>query len=204
MSIVRARLSPEESRSQALEAARRLLIEQGPQAVTLKAVGAVMGKTHANLLHHFGSAAGLQAELARSISDQVTRGIGQAVEQARRGETDAREIVDRTFDVFGKGGAGALAAWMILGGNRDALDPILESIRGLVIELSRGHEEHKVAETTLWLVLAALGDSLLGGPIAQALELPRETSRELATDAMRARLAEEHEEARQGIHASLA
>jgi AcrR family transcriptional regulator len=204
MSIVRARLSPEESRSQALEAARRLLIEQGPQAVTLKAVGAVMGKTHANLLHHFGSAAGLQAELARSISDQVTRGIGQAVEQARRGETDAREIVDRTFDVFGKGGAGALAAWMILSGNRDALDPILESIRGLVIELSRGHEEHKVAETTLWLVLAALGDSLLGGPIAQALELPRETSRELATEAMRARLAEEHEEARQGIHASRA
>jgi AcrR family transcriptional regulator len=204
MSIVRARLSPEESRSQALEAARRLLIEQGPQAVTLKAVGAVMGKTHANLLHHFGSAAGLQAELARSISDQVTRGIGQAVEQARRGETDAREIVDRTFDVFGKGGAGALAAWMILGGNRDALDPILESIRGLVIELSRGHEEHKVAETTLWLVLAALGDSLLGAPIAQALELPRETSRELATEAMRARLAEEHEEARQGTHASRA
>jgi AcrR family transcriptional regulator len=129
MSIVRARLSPEESRSQALDAARRLLIDQGPQAVTLKAVSAEIGKTHANLLHHFGSAAGLQAELARSISDQVTRGIGQAVEQARRGETDAREIVDRTFDVFGKGGAGALAAWMILSGNRDALDPILESIR---------------------------------------------------------------------------
>ncbi len=202
MSIVRARLSPEESRSQALEAARRLLIAQGPQAVTLKAVSAEIGKTHANLLHHFGSAAGLQAELARSISDQVTRGIADAVEMARRGETDAREIVDRAFDVFGKGGAGALAAWMILSGNRDALNPILESIHDLVIELSQGHEEHKVAETTLWLVLAALGDSLLGGPIAQALELPRETSRELATQAMRARLAEEHEEAQQGSRSS--
>jgi AcrR family transcriptional regulator len=198
MSIVRIRLSPEESRSQALEAARRLLIEQGPQAVTLKAVSAEIGKTHANLLHHFGSAAGLQAELARSISDRVRHGIAEAVEKARRGEADAREIVDRTFDVFGAGGAGALAAWMILTGNRDALDPILESIRDLVVELSAGHEEHQVAETTLWLVLAALGDSLLGGPIAQALDMPRDCSRALATAALRARLAAEHSELGEG------
>ena len=74
MSIVRERLSPEQSRASALEAARRLLIEQGPQAVTLKAVAAEIGKTHANLLHHFGSAAGLQAALAGLISDRVCGG----------------------------------------------------------------------------------------------------------------------------------
>ena len=67
MSIKRERLSPEESRAAALEAARRLLIEKGPQAVTLKAVGAEIGKSHANLLHHFGSAAGLQSALAELI-----------------------------------------------------------------------------------------------------------------------------------------
>ena len=72
MSISRKRLNSEESRSAALEAARLLLLEQGPQAVTLKAVAAKVGRTHANLLHHFGSAAGLQAELARSIADRVT------------------------------------------------------------------------------------------------------------------------------------
>ncbi|MDI1294906.1 MAG: TetR/AcrR family transcriptional regulator, partial [bacterium] len=38
MSIKRTRLSPDESRLAALEAARALLIEAGPQAVTLKAV----------------------------------------------------------------------------------------------------------------------------------------------------------------------
>ena len=36
-----------------------LLIEAGPQSVTLKAVGARIGRTHANLLHHFGSAKGV-------------------------------------------------------------------------------------------------------------------------------------------------
>lgn len=194
MSIRPARLASEESRAAALEAARTLLLEDGPQAVTLKAVAARIGRTHANLLHHFGSAAGLQKALAGLISDRVTAGIGEAVERARSGEVDAREIVDRTFDAFGQEGAGALAAWMILSGNRDALNPILDSLQALVDQLARGHEGHRVPETTLWLVLAALGDSLLGEAIAQALQLPRETSREMAADALRRLIADAHGE----------
>jgi AcrR family transcriptional regulator len=188
MSIRRKRLSPEQSRSAALEAARRLLLTDGPQAVTLKAVAAEIGRTHANLLHHFGSAAGLQAELARSIAESVTSSIAESVERARAGEDDARHIVDQTFDAFGREGAGALAAWMILTGNRDALNPILDSLHGLVAQLSAGHEDHQVAETTLALVLSALGDSLLGAPIAESLGLQRDTARVLATDRLRARL----------------
>jgi AcrR family transcriptional regulator len=192
MSIRRTRLSPEESRSAALTAARELLIEHGPQGVTLKAVAAKIGRTHANLLHHFGSAAGLQGALARSIADTVNESIAEAVERARAGETDARVIVDQCFDAFGKEGAGALAAWMILSGNRDALDPILDSIRGLVAKLAVGHEEHHVAESTLSLVLTALGDSLLGPAIALALGLPRDAARELAAQRLRHRLEAEH------------
>lgn len=192
MSIKRTRLSPEESRSAALDAARQLLLAEGPQAVTLKAVAAKIGRTHANLLHHFGSAAGLQGELARSIADSVTASIATAVERARTGEADARNIVDQTFDAFGKEGAGALAAWMILTGNRNALNPILDSLRALVAQLTIGHEDHHVAESTLALVLNALGDSLLGAPIAEALGLPRDTARELATDRLRQRLELDH------------
>ncbi len=89
-------------------------------------------------------------------------------------------IVDQCFDAFGREGAGALAAWMILTGNRDALNPILDSIRDLVAQLTVGHEDHHVAESTLSLVLNALGNSLLGPPIAEALGLPRDAARELA------------------------
>ena len=192
MSIRRTRLTPVESRSAALAAARKLLIDHGPQAVTLKAVAAEIGRTHANLLHHFGSAAGLQGELAKSIADSVTASIAEAVEQARAGRSDARVIVDQCFDAFGKEGAGALAAWMIITGNRDALDPILDSIRGLVAKLAVGHEEHQVAESTLSLVLNALGDSLLGPAIALALGLPRDAARELAAQRLRHRLEAEH------------
>ncbi|MEA3000277.1 MAG: hypothetical protein QOH04_1816 [Sphingomonadales bacterium] len=181
MSTARLRLSPEESRAAALEAAREILLEAGPSAVTLKAVASRMGKTHANLLHHFGSAAGLQAALARHIAERVTASIGGTVQRARQGEADPREVVDRIFDAFGRGGAGALAAWMILSGNRDALDPVLDAIHALVDRLREGHEDRPVPELTLWLVLAALGDSLLGEPMARALGLPPEKARELAT-----------------------
>jgi AcrR family transcriptional regulator len=192
MNAPRRRLSPDESRAAAIAAARELLLEAGPQAVTLKAVADKIGRTHANVLHHFGSAAGLQSELARSIADEVTASIAISVERARQHETDAREIVDKTFDAFGPQGAGALAAWMILSGNRDALNPILEALRSLVNQLSVAHEDHHVPDSTLWLVLLALGDSLLGGPIASALGLERDTARRIAADALRAQIAARH------------
>ena len=192
MNAPRRRLSPDESRAAAIAAARALLLEDGPQAVTLKAVADKIGRTHANVLHHFGSAAGLQSELVRSIAEEVTASIAVSVERARQHETDAREIVDKTFDAFGPQGAGALAAWMILSGNRDALNPILEALRSLVNQLSVAHEDHHVPDSTLWLVLLALGDSLLGGPIAQALGLERDTARKIAADALRAQIAARH------------
>lgn len=181
MSIIRERLTSLESRAAALEAARELLISEGPQAVTLKAVGARIGKTHANLLHHFGSAAGLQSDLAKFIGDRVTSGIADAVQRARTCEADPREVVDRIFDAFGREGAGALAAWMMLSGNRDALDPILESIHQLVDQLGDGPNGRPAHETTLWLILAALGDALLGEAMTKALKLPADTARRQAT-----------------------
>src|SRR5215213_9162509 len=192
MNVPRRRLTPDQSRAAAIAAARELLLENGPQAVTLKAVADKIGRTHANVLHHFGSAAGLQAELARSIAEEVTAKVAVSVERARLHQTDAREIVDQTFDAFGDGGAGALAAWMILSGNRDALNPILDAIRALVTQLSLAHEDHKVPDSTLWLVLLALGDSLLGGPIAQALGLERDTARKIAAAALRAQIDARH------------
>ena len=100
MSIVRTRLSPEASKSAALEAARDLLIEAGPQAVTLKAVSGRIGKTHANLLHHFGSAAGLQKALAKSLAEAICVDIAAAVIKSRSGEGSPRDVVDLAFDAF--------------------------------------------------------------------------------------------------------
>jgi AcrR family transcriptional regulator len=180
----RRRLSPAESRVAALEAARLLLIEAGPQAVTLKAVAAMIGRTHANLLHHFGSAAGLQRDLARYLTGMICAKIRDAVLASRSGIGSPRDVVDLTFDAFDREGAGALASWMLLTGNNDALDPIVETIHDLVIDLDEfGGEKRR--DTTLALTLMALGDALLGGPLSLALELPRTAARDLAESMLR-------------------
>ncbi|MCW1382587.1 TetR/AcrR family transcriptional regulator [Novosphingobium sp. KCTC 2891] len=176
---IRKRLSPEESRIAALEAARSLLIEAGPQAVTLKAVAARIGRTHANLLHHFGSASGLQKALAGHLAGTICTTIREAVIASRTGLGSPRDVVDLTFDAFDREGGGALASWMLVSGNEDALDPIVEAIHDLVMDT----EEFASAEsraTTQALVLLALGDALMGGPLAGSLDLPRTAARDTA------------------------
>ncbi|KWV90583.1 TetR/AcrR family transcriptional regulator [Erythrobacter sp. YT30] len=191
----RKRLSPEESRNSALQAARALLIESGPQAVTLKAVAGRIGRTHANLLHHFGSAAGLQKELARYLSETVCETIKQAVDANRAGLGSPREVVDLAFDAFDKEGAGALASWMILTGNEDALSSIVETIHQLVDDI--GAEEatmerdvSHLREDTLSLVLMAMGDALIGKALARSLGLPDTAARDRAQKMLEASLEE--------------
>src|SRR6185369_9995406 len=176
---MRRRLSHEQSRAVALEAARSLLLESGPQAVTLKSVAGRIGRTHANLLHHFGSAAELQRELAAEMARSICAEIADAVEARRAGARSRRDVVDLVFDAFGRQGGGALASWMLVNGNRDALHPVLGTIHQL---LDRLHpEDGEVVRTTaLGLVLMALGDALLGEPLSQSLDLPREAAREEA------------------------
>lgn len=181
----RKRLTPEESRSSALEAARALLIETGPQSVTLKAVSARIGRTHANLLHHFGSASGLQKELARHLAETVCETIKEAVTAHRAGLGSPREVVDLAFDAFDKEGAGALASWMILTGNEDALSPIVETIHQLVDEIAPEEADHDGNTTsfhveTLALVLMAMGDALIGSALAKSLGLPETAARDRA------------------------
>jgi len=177
----RKRLPPGESRRAALEAARTLLIESGPQSVTLKAVAGRIGRTHANLLHHFGSAAGLQKALAEHQARTVCESIAEAIRATRAGIGHPREVVDLTFDAFDREGGGALASWMLLSGNEDALDPILKTIHMLVDELHPLEGEAGAArtmhETTYALVLLALGDALMGELLAHSLGVDRGTGR---------------------------
>lgn len=194
---IRKRLSPEESRGLALEAARTLLIDTGPQSVTLKAVAGRIGRTHANLLHHFGSAAGLQKALAAHLAGTVCATIGEASRAIREGAGTPRAVVDLTFDAFDRDGGGALASWMLLSGNEDALDPIIEAIHTLIDELHPQETEQgadrTMHEITLSLVLVALGDALMGERLADCLKVDRVTTRDRAEQMLTASLIERGE-----------
>ncbi len=173
-------------------AARALLIEAGPQAVTLKAVGARVGRTHANLLHHFGSASGLQRSLAAHLAQTVCESIAETVRANRAGEGSPREVVDIAFDAFDNQGGGALVSWMLATGHEDSIQPFVEAIHGMVDDLNPeedGHEEARMAhEATLAVVLLALGHSLIGAPLSQSLRLAETTARDMAVNIIDASL----------------
>ena len=125
------------AREEALEAARNLLLSGGPAAVTLKAVGERMGVGHANLIHHFGSAAGLQGALmdrmVRDLAERIEAGLGEGRENIEPGR-----LMTAVFDAFGKGGASQLAAWLALAREQGRAESFAEVVRDLAERIEAG------------------------------------------------------------------
>lgn len=175
---IRKRLTPDESRAAAVAAARDLLRDEGVAAITLKAVASRVGRTHANLLHHFGSVAGLHRALAEDIARTVSSSINEAIGKRRRGEASERDVVDAMFDAFATERVGELIGWIALTRQREALEPVIETIRSIVEDFRSVGDPRPMDRVTLGLVLMAVGDSLVGEEVAGASGLKREAVRE--------------------------
>lgn len=177
---MRKRLSPHESRALALAAAHALLREEGIAAITLKSVATRMGRTHANVLHHFGSVAGLHRalaeEIARGVADSITGSIGRM----RRGEGKLSDVIAAMFDAFEEQKVGELMAWVVLTRQREALEPVANAIAQVVADITEAGDQRPLDQATLGLVLLAIGDSLVGGEVARACGLPRSAARDIA------------------------
>jgi AcrR family transcriptional regulator len=176
----RKRLTQDESRTAAVTAARALLLEQGAAAITLKAVAAKVGRTHANLLHHFGSVAGLHRALAEDIAATVSASINSAIARRRQGLATERDVVDAMFDAFTDQGAGELIGWIALTRQRDALKPVIDTISAIVADFRAVGDTRPMDKVTLGLVLLAIGDSLVGEEVAEGVAQPRSEIRDLA------------------------
>ena len=177
---MRKRVSPKESRSAAINAARELLKTEGAAAVTLQAVARLVGRTHANLLHHFGTAAGLQRALAEDIAQTVATSIEGAIEQRRAGTGTERDVIDAMFEAFRREGAGELIGWIALTRQREALEPVIATIERIIRTMRALGDQRPIDRMTLSLTLLAIGDSLAGEEIARACGLDREAVREVA------------------------
>lgn len=181
----RRRRSAEEAREEALSAARKLLLEKGPDAVTLKAVAAGIGMTHTNLLHHFGTAEELQSALMSKMVRDLNEALGDAVTHLRSEEGAPRALIDKVFDAFDKGGAGQLAAWIALSGKQTALEPIQKAVTELVNAIEEkfaatGDESHqRVTSAVLFIALCAFGDAIIGGALVDMLGRERDAAREI-------------------------
>ena len=189
--VRRQRRQPEEVRNAALECARKLLLEEGPNAITLKAVARDLGMTHTNLIHHFGSAAELQSALMRDMVRNLTDTMEAAVARFRAGAGDVREFVDIVFDAFDKGGAGRLAAWLMVSGNAKLFAPVGQVVRDYIAHVEEGAhispeqatEMHRrFTATTLFVVTNAFGDAIIGDVLRKMVDRERETVRDVVAD----------------------
>jgi AcrR family transcriptional regulator len=183
--IPRVRRTPEEARTLALTSARRLLLAEGPDAITLQAVAGDLGMSHTNLIHHFGSASGLQSELMRQMVSELTTTIESAVMRLRAGKGEVKDFVNIVFDAFDRGGAGRLAAWMALTGESMHLAPIGEVVRDYIDSVERAAEgdaatiHERVTSATLFVTVAALGDAIIGNELRKMVGRERDAVRKL-------------------------
>lgn len=185
--VPRVRRTPEEARTLALASARRLLLAEGPDAITLQSVASDLGMSHTNLIHHFGSASGLQSELMRQMVSELTATIESAVMRLRTGKGEVKDFVDIVFDAFDRGGAGRLAAWMALTGESMHLEPIGEVVRDYIDSVERAADgdgdaasiHERVTSATLFVTVAALGDAIIGNELRKMVGREREAVRKL-------------------------
>ncbi|MDR3512573.1 MAG: TetR/AcrR family transcriptional regulator [Caulobacteraceae bacterium] len=181
----RRRRGPEEAREEALAAARALLLEAGPDAITLKAVGDRIGVTHANLIHHFGSAAGLQSALMESMVRDLTDALAAAVVHLRSDAGAPRALVDSVFDAFDQGGAGRLAAWIVMSGDMKQLEPVRAAVEDLVEAIyekfaAEGEQTRsRITAAVLFMALSAFGDAVIGEPLRAMLGRDADSTRRM-------------------------
>ena len=186
------------AREEALEAARDLLLSGGPAAVTLKAVGERMGVGHANLIHHFGSAAGLQG----ALMDAMVRDLAQRIEAGlNAGVGEGRDVVEPgrlmsvVFDAFGPGGASQMAAWLALAREQGRAESFAEVVRDLAERLAAmAPDDPKAAERAKALVVTAaymaFAEGLIGDILTPMLGAPEGLGRDLALKLTATLLAE--------------
>jgi AcrR family transcriptional regulator len=177
-------------RAELIQAARTVLRDDGPQAITLQAVAARVGVSHANVTYHFGTAAALHTALIAVIVEDLTAATAVAVAHLRAGETSPRSVVDVVFDALESDGAGRLIAWLVAIGDSHRLAPFYAMIAEFVGELSHGDAGERaggveaIGLIMAAIVIPALGGALIGADMETVLGLQQGSVRGLVADGM--------------------
>lgn len=191
----RRRRHPDELRGEAIAAARRLLLADGPSAVTLQGVARALDMAHGNITHHFGSAANLQAVLADALIADLLAAVSTGTRRLRSGAIDEADLVDLVFDTFEESGVGRLIGW--LAAQRSGqLDTLYRRFGQASRDLSEAPDDGAILTDAALspvianIVIAALGASLIGPGMSAALGLPPTFTRaQVTADFVRQRRA---------------
>lgn len=185
----RVRRTPEAARENILAAAEALLVSQGPQAIKLADVAKGAGVVHANVIHHFGSIAGVETALMELM---IRRLADQVLEILNREDAALGVGAQALFDAFETKGAARLAAWLELTGEGRRMT-LVRSVVDEVVDtrLARdaGVARDVAVDFILLNIIMAVGVGLFGPTLSELLGRPPGRARELALEMIQSRIS---------------
>jgi AcrR family transcriptional regulator len=185
----RIRRAASDMRSQALAAARRLIVEGPDDALTMRAVADAAGVTYPNLSHHFGSAAGLHAAIAEDLVRELLAGLQTVGVEMDNIEHDYRAVVDRVFDLFSQHGLGRVLGWLVRSGETSRLKPVNQMLADFIASRARPRSKtdaKRISRVALIVAFAAYAESSVGSLLGDALVASPAKRREYVAQALAA------------------
>lgn len=184
VSAKRVRRTPEEARRLILDAAEASMASKGPAGVRLQEVARSAGVSHTNVLHHFGSRAGLIQALNRRTVDDLRSVLFGVIEAAH---SDTEDIIGPTFAAY-RNGLAQRTLWVLQAPARRGAQslPVFEEIVEALharrvgaaspgVRLDKAHTRAMVHLTTI----AAFGDALIGARLRRSSTVDEPAARRL-------------------------
>ncbi len=164
----RRRRSPEEARSEILDAAEHLLVTEGLSALTLQRVAREVGISHPGVLHHFRST----DRLAQALHERVSRRIrSDFLALANPDDSiDRPAAMRRAMDALADPKKGPLLAWLVASGRDPFPDASETGLSQLADSLARPDSDlDEVRYKLMLIVLAMVGESLVGEAVRKRI-----------------------------------
>ena len=176
----RKRRTPEQARREIMEAAKEVLLSQGPDALKISNIAKQAGISHPLILHHFGSTDGLilelQNEIARNIREQLLHTFQNiSIEQG----------LTQVLSNLSSPSHARLMAWLIARGHSPfppEEEKGLQRIRDVLHEKT-GRPKKELNHLILIILFAMYGEGLFGQDlrIRLGIEAPNNEQEEFQT-----------------------
>ena len=166
----RRRRSPEQARTEILDAAEHLLVTEGLKALTLQNVAKQVGISHPGVLHHFRSTDRLAQALHERVSLRIRGDLLALVHPGS--ESDRAAAIDKALEALSDPYKGRLLAWLVASG-RDPFPDAAETGLSQVAEAlaNPGTDLEELRYKIMLMVLAMVGESLVGPAVRERLGL---------------------------------
>jgi len=179
----RVRRTPTEARRRILDAAEKSMASKGPAGIRLQDVARAAGVTHSNVLHHFGSRAGLIEALNQRTVDDL-KSVLSGVMQAAHSSTE--DIIGPAFAAY-RNGLAQRTLWVLQAPSRrgartlPVFEEVVDAVHARRLRTAPPGTTVDKAQTRAIVhltTIAAFGDALIGARLRESSSADELAARE--------------------------